>query len=358
MKYELGNETREVRCAWCWERSGANEPHVVITALGSPPLSLRFHRECWPVYRNVSGVELTPKGVTFEWTPILLEKLRMHCGLTVALFAKRLKIGPQHYQGIMESRFPINADLVNNIRHVAALNRFHADTAVDWSDRRALFCLRMHLGLSWEGFASKAGVAPRSVLRWCADGIPPTSLRAWSRFAKLAQNSKFDRGMVVDDRLWTPEYLRIAVEQSGESMRAWDRLAGYKEGGSVQRFVRGGSKILRSSAWRLTRAAAAMGIELPPPGVFAPEVLLGSGSRPATNSHNFRHWTAEEIALLGTATDTEIGARLGRRARSVGLKRAALGIPKVYRNEREARRGMKMGKKEPVLVAEPEGSCR
>jgi hypothetical protein len=42
-------------------------------------------------------------------------------------------------------------------------------------------------------------------------------------------------------------------------------------------------------------------------------------------------WTEEEIALLGTAPDAEIAARIGRTASAVLQKRFALGIPRAPR---------------------------
>ena len=40
-----------------------------------------------------------------------------------------------------------------------------------------------------------------------------------------------------------------------------------------------------------------------------------------------RAWTAEEIALLGTAADAEIAERIGRSRLSVSAQRWQLGIP-------------------------------
>ena len=39
-----------------------------------------------------------------------------------------------------------------------------------------------------------------------------------------------------------------------------------------------------------------------------------------------REWTAEEIALLGTMTDIDVGLAIGRNRRAVSLKRRQLGI--------------------------------
>jgi hypothetical protein len=42
-----------------------------------------------------------------------------------------------------------------------------------------------------------------------------------------------------------------------------------------------------------------------------------------------RPWTAEEIALLGTAADAEIAERIGRSRSAVSAQRWQLGIPPV-----------------------------
>jgi hypothetical protein len=44
-------------------------------------------------------------------------------------------------------------------------------------------------------------------------------------------------------------------------------------------------------------------------------------------------WTAEEIALLGTAADAEVAERIGRTPGAVPQKRCLLGIP-TFRDRR------------------------
>jgi hypothetical protein len=58
--------------------------------------------------------------------------------------------------------------------------------------------------------------------------------------------------------------------------------------------------------------------------------LLRLGMR-KSNPRKRRPWTPEEDALLGTATDTEIAARLDRHIATVCLRRQKLGIPNAYR---------------------------
>ena len=53
---------------------------------------------------------------------------------------------------------------------------------------------------------------------------------------------------------------------------------------------------------------------------------LGLGVRYAHR----RPWTPEEDALLGTASDTEIAARLDRHIATVCIRRQKLGIPNLY----------------------------
>jgi hypothetical protein len=43
-----------------------------------------------------------------------------------------------------------------------------------------------------------------------------------------------------------------------------------------------------------------------------------------------RPWTPEEDALLGTAPDTELAARLGRHISTVCIRRQELSIPNPY----------------------------
>jgi hypothetical protein len=47
-----------------------------------------------------------------------------------------------------------------------------------------------------------------------------------------------------------------------------------------------------------------------------------------------RPWTPQEEALLGTASDTEIAARLGRKIEVVCMRRQKLGIPNLYWQKR------------------------
>jgi hypothetical protein len=48
-------------------------------------------------------------------------------------------------------------------------------------------------------------------------------------------------------------------------------------------------------------------------------------------------WTAEELALLGTAPDAEVAAQTGRTEGAVTLKRCRLGIPTACDRRRERR---------------------
>ncbi len=61
------------------------------------------------------------------------------------------------------------------------------------------------------------------------------------------------------------------------------------------------------------------------------------GERQGISNPESRGWTAEEIAQLGTATDAEVAARIGRTPSAVVQKRIALGIPR-WRVQRRAGR--------------------
>jgi hypothetical protein len=52
-------------------------------------------------------------------------------------------------------------------------------------------------------------------------------------------------------------------------------------------------------------------------------------------------WTAEELALLGTAQDAEVAARTGRTERAVTLKRCRLRIPTFWDRQRETHGGLR-----------------
>ena len=49
-------------------------------------------------------------------------------------------------------------------------------------------------------------------------------------------------------------------------------------------------------------------------------------------------WTAEELALLGTAPDAEVAARIGRSEEAVTLKRCKLRIPTARDRRRRGNR--------------------
>ena len=77
-----------------------------------------------------------------------------------------------------------------------------------------------------------------------------------------------------------------------------------------------------------------------PSSVQARRLKLGLRHGPARNK---RPWTQEEDALLGTASDTEIAARLGRHVAVVCIRRQKLGIPNLYWEQRSGRQRLWKG---------------
>jgi hypothetical protein len=59
--------------------------------------------------------------------------------------------------------------------------------------------------------------------------------------------------------------------------------------------------------------------------------LAGLLKRARVKRWEGREWTREQIALLGTMPDDELGARIGRPGNAVRIKRGKLGIP-AYRD--------------------------
>jgi len=71
-----------------------------------------------------------------------------------------------------------------------------------------------------------------------------------------------------------------------------------------------GKKLPPEQVERRRRTALELGLR--------PVSLRPGGSRP---------WTAEELALLGTAPDSEVATQIGRTETAVGVKRLRLGLP-------------------------------
>lgn len=336
--YELSYQTAPGRCAWCWEPLPAAETHTVVTAARPPHLELHFHHPCWDAYRSTSGVKLGPVGSSHDWTAERIETLRIGAGMTLRAFAKELGVTESTYRRILagdESAF--GPGVSTRLRRFASVARFESKSPIDWSDPRALFCLRMHLRLRKGALARAIGTSDQQIAVWDRDGVPRRSVRTWGRLARLAAKQKFDASMVVDDRLWTPELLREAIERSSRSIYQWGAAAGWSYQ-AVQQWAAGTRPIHREAAWGLTRAAVEFGQPLPQEGVVGYRKGAWSRERrPLSPEHEAKRlaalaeskWTLDLLRQLGTMPDRELAVRLGRTRNSVAIMRRTLGIASV-----------------------------
>ena len=328
-------ETRHARCAWCWREIPATDTHTVISAKTSPPLTLRFHRQCWDAYRALAPVELGAVGTGTTWTIQSVEELRVRSGKTVERFAPEIGLSADSYRLLMRGRDDLlTIGTITRLNSLAIRLRA-AQSRIDWSDSRALFNLRMHLGLSQGRLAKQIDASSQQVTLWDKQGVPKRSIRTWGRLSALAERSGFDAGMILDDYLWTRELIQEAVEASGRSRLAW-ATAGRCSRQSIQQWLAGTRPILRPAAWHLTRAAIALGVELPAKG------SCGYNRYPATRKRlsdadeakrlaalKEARWTIAQLIELGTAPDRVIAEHLGKSRNSVAIMRRAMGIPAI-----------------------------
>src|SRR5207302_5982115 len=112
------------------------------------------------------------------------------------------------------------------VKQLAAKHKFESQSPIDWADPRAVFCLRMALGWKYNKLARAIGASVQQISLWERGGVPQRSVRTWGRLAKLAVANDFESMSIVDDRLWTQERVRQAIEQSGRSNREWALAAG------------------------------------------------------------------------------------------------------------------------------------
>lgn len=311
------------RCAWCWEATATGiEAHVVVSTKKEPHLELHFHRECWEQYRNLSLVELHASGApVLAWTPQRLEALRLHSGLSLDELAKQIGVGRDRVIAFLQGDIKaLSKWALTKLRHVQGRYHFEGGSSkrVDWSDPRAVFCLRMEMGLSREEFAKRIRNEAPAIARWEKAGIPKRNMLAWSQLSRLAEKEGFDGGQIVEDRAWTTEFLKHSVEASGKSQSHWARVARASRTAFIG-WLSGDATITRGAAWQLTRAAQLFKMSLPPVVQDVPE----DEARPR------RLWTVDEVLLLGTMPDNEIADRLKRTSLSVRLLRLGLRIPPV-----------------------------
>lgn len=336
-KYHLSYEATDGRCAWCWERLPAAEPHAVVSASRPPHLVLHFHNPCWDAYRAVSGVDLGPVGSSDGWTPERLETLRIGSGMSRRAFCGQLGITEGTYARILAGdAAAFGPGVRNRVRRFAAVARFDSQSPIDWSDRRAVFCLRMHCGLKPSEFARLIGASVQQLPIWERGGVPVRSVRTWGRLAALARKRGFDASSVVDDRLWTTDHVKAAIKASGRSNRVWAVAAGCSQQ-AIQQWRAGSRPIHREAAWKLSRAAQDLGVELPPPGLVGYRKGAWSVKRTPSEEQESKRlealreakWDIETLRLLGTRPDRVLAAAIGKSRNSVATMRRALEIPVI-----------------------------
>lgn len=329
LRFDIVYERTQGRCVWCWEVLPSADTHVVLRH-GSA--ELRFHHQCWPTYRACSGIE---RAMPRPWTPARAEELRLRGGWNQQEFAGLLRVNPEQLR-----RFFSGADSALSDRLVERLDVLEADLStrqgINWSDERAFFCLAMRCNWSAAEAASAVGVSVSTAKLWLQDGVTRLRPAAWAKLSRLAEKHRFDAGMIVDDRLWTPALLAAAVETAGKEMSQWVALTGMSRT-MLWMYMRGTAAITRATAWKLTRAAAALDVELPPVGrVHAPRPKR-TGGQAKQKPPGKPKWKPEAIALLGTDTDAAVAKRLGLRLATVAKMRSRLGIPAFVSTQKKQR---------------------
>ncbi len=249
-RYDLTHERAAALCAWCWEPIDAVGAHAVVRRGGA--VELHFHHRCWPVYRSLSGIEGAEAAALYrEWRPERIESLRLHAGLTLVQLAGRLHVQVERLVQVLRGSRRLGRKPLARLRSLAVDARFERTEeagVIDWSDRRAVFCMCARLRWTGGDLARRLGVKDDTVTAWWDRGVPRTSVRFRSALTRLAREHHFDAGMLVDDRLWTPELLRAAVQKSGLT-----RAAFAAAGGTGYSVVRGAcSRAGGSRGWRST----------------------------------------------------------------------------------------------------------
>jgi hypothetical protein len=297
---------------------------------------LRFHHSCWATYRGISGIEGQERGALYrEWSPQRVESLRLHAGLNVEQMAAKLEITKEKLIAYLSGHGELGPKPARLVRGLAVDTRFESQEAgeIDWSDRRACFCLCRHCGWQAGELARRLNVLDNTVTAWWDRGVSKWSVRYWSQLNVLARQNGFDAGMLVDDYLWTPELLREAIERFGGSLVEWAQAGGLDTSNLVRQALGGACRINRRMAYHFTLAAIRLRVPLPPKGYIEPKRRarrpFPGGCRGAQGS---RLWKPEELALLGTMPDRTVAEKLGNRTviavrhmrRKLGLK----GVPR------------------------------
>lgn len=332
--YDLRYETRESRCAWCWENIDGLTSHTVVAALRSPYIELRFHHDCWPVYRACSGIEGRQRDALYrEWSPQRVDMLRMHAGLNQNELAAKLHIQKEKLIAFLRGDCRLGQRSLALLRDIAVHTKFEWQDpdAIDWSDRRACFCLAMHCGWNAREMAFRLDVLYATITAWWDRGVPKQSVRYWTQLNVVARQHRFDARMIIDDYLWTREFLKQAIAQSGYTKADWVRAGQGQSSFFVAGSLHTAPRINPKMAFHLTKAAMRLGAPLPQKGYIEPK---RRPPRPfpggCAGPQGARIWKPEELALLGTKPDRVIAAELGTRTYiAVRHMRRSLGIAPV-----------------------------
>ena len=197
-------ETSWGRCAWCWDELSRTETHTVVTSLTAPLLVLHMHHPCFDSYRYTSGLELAAVGSSKEWPPERLEQLRITLGWDLRRFCLALGVTEGTYHRILKKDASVFGPGVQaKVKQLSAKHKFESQSVIDWSDPRALFCLRMTLDWKFNKLARAIGASSQQLGPWERAGVPQRSVRTWGRLAKLAKANNFESSNILDDHLWT-----------------------------------------------------------------------------------------------------------------------------------------------------------
>ena len=269
----------------------------------------RFHGPCWDAYKSVSEIDLGPVGSSHDWTPERLETLRIAAGMSMRTFTVQIGVTESTYRRVLAGdASAFGPGVRHRVRQLAAVTRFDSKSPIDWSDPRALFCLRRHLGLGVGAIARELGCSDQQVSVWDRNGVPRRSVRTWGRLARLAARKRFDSATIVDDRLWTKRLSRRGDPALGP-VKPCLGCGGRILGGSHPAVGIGDVPIHREAAWGLSRAAVAFGIALPSVGrVSLRKGQWSEARKPLAPEHEQKRlaalseskWTLETLRLLGT----------------------------------------------------------
>jgi len=301
------------------------QQHYLYIASQAPNM-----REAWAEYLCRAIEEQLRDALYREWSPQRVDTLRMHAGLNQKEMAGKLHIPQEKLIAYLKGDCTLSHRQLSLLRDLAVDTKFERQEAgaIDWSDRRACFCLAMHCGWKAPDMARRLGVAYATVTAWWDKGVPKQSVRYWNQLNAIARQYKFDAGMLLDDYLWTREFVEESMARSGCSRAEWVRASN----SSSSFFIRGAlgfaARINRSMAYLLTKAALRLGAPLPPRGYIEPK---RRPPRPfpygCKGAQGARVWQAHELALLGTMPDRVVAQQLGSRTYvAVRHMRRALGL--------------------------------